>query len=132
MTWRRVCVQLATESGKIMGTNFVLPVRSVVQAETASGSISLSLKQFAGIVNIVTGGSVTCTGGAFANDPTPCQITVRDGMNHVEFQTVNCEDQNDCNYSGAISITSNSGDVSLDVTAWDRNTDPGVDVTCTA
>jgi hypothetical protein len=75
---------------------------------------------------------VTCTGGAFANDPTPCQITVRDGMNHVELQTVNCEDQNDCYYSGAISITSNSGDVSLAVAAWDRNTDPGVDVSCAA
>lgn len=60
------------------------------------------------------------------------QVTVVGGVSHVELQTVNCEAQGDCLYTGAISITSTSGDVSLNIQEWDRSTDAGFTVSCAA
>ncbi len=58
------------------------------------------------------------------------QITVRDGMNYVEQQLVNCLDEGDCYYTGSVSITSLTGDVTITVADWDRTT--LIDVSCVA
>jgi hypothetical protein len=78
----------------------------------------LRLSRFAGIVNIVTAGRITCTGSGFENTTDPCPMETTNGRHYVKMASVNCAAVGDCQYSGVVSVTSASGAVFLDIAAW--------------
>lgn len=116
----REAVKVATASGRVTLSRLAMAQRGVVQVETSSGDISVSLSRFAGIISIVTGGDLSC-GGAGFDSSTPCEFTSSNGLKIVEEATANCASQNDCPYQGELVITSDSGRVSVNIDAWARS-----------
>ena len=108
----------ASGSGSVEGTRLRMGM-GTVQAETDSGAVELDLATFAGSVNIVTGGRITCTGAGFDLSPA-CEVTRINGQNHVQLSSINCEAQGDCLYAGSLTVTSGTGSVKLHADAWDR------------
>ena len=52
-----------------------------LQIETTSGDVTVQATQFAGIVSVVTAGTVACSGGGF---PAPCATVSENSLNVVE------------------------------------------------
>ena len=124
----RESLKISTTQGGVLITELVAGPRAVVQVETSEGSIVLRAKQFRGIVSIVTGGAVKCSGGGFerrfssdgSREVDPCVgAKAGDGgsLTFVEEARVNCvtaSNRNDCAYLGEVTIVSNSGSVVLE------------------
>lgn len=123
----RESLKISTTAGSVLISDLVAGARAVIQVETNDGSIVLRVKQFQGIVSVVTGGSVKCSGEGFekrySSDGTteidPCRNSAAAGssLTFVEEARVNCvtaANRNDCAYLGEVTIVSNSGNVILD------------------
>lgn len=87
--------------------------------ETDSGEVRVHAHKFAGIVSVVTGGRLRCSGLGFdkrdaqGRPSDPCTATEQrtDGLVVVERVKVNCASagpscSDDCPYLGELSITS--------------------------
>lgn len=126
-------LRIATVQGGVRLTDLRVAPRGVVQIETDNGDVIINAAGFAGILSIVTGGDVTCTGDGFdtvtvnGNPVPPCtpESGRTDGLSVVERVKVNCarsatRPRDDCPYLGEMTITSKFGNVILTMAAWDR------------
>lgn len=114
-------LRVAADSAPVTLTNIRADARVSVQVETGAGGVYIRATAYAGVVSVVTSGTVTCAGAGFDSN-APCAV-VRpggNGANIVEGETVNCARIGDCPYAGALTITSNSGNVVLVMDAWAR------------
>lgn len=134
----REAMRAATVSGSVRIEGALLDPRAVLQVETDSGEVRIHAKQFAGIVSIVTGGGLRCSGLGFdardaqgrPTDPCTSQEDRVDGLAVVERVQVNCAHagpgcSNDCPYLGELSITSQHGTVELVMDKWLPSGDRG-------
>ena len=60
-----------------------------VQIETTAGDVSLKIAQFAGVVSVVTTGTVKCSGTAFGTASSPCTAVSDNALNVVEQVKLN-------------------------------------------
>jgi len=112
-------IKIATTSGRVLLTAVRASTRAVVQVETSSGNINIDLLEFRGIVSVVSGGRVSCAGGGF-DGPQACPAQAANGLTVVEEATANCAANSDCAYQGELIITSDSGDVTINIASWPR------------
>jgi hypothetical protein len=111
-------IKVATTTGRVLLSSISANPRAVVQVETSSGNIDIDLKQFKGIISIVTGGSVRCSGGGLDGGAAACATTTTNGLQVVEEATANCAQAQDCAYQGELIVTSERGDVSINLAQW--------------
>ena len=113
-------IKVATTSGRVLLTGIKASTRAVVQVETSSGNINIDLLEFRGIVSVVSGGRVTCSGAGF-DGTQACPSQQSNGLTIVEEATANCAENNDCAYQGELIVTSDSGDVAISIASWPRS-----------
>lgn len=118
-------LRASTSSGAVTLSRLALGARAAVQLETDAGAISLDATSFAGVVSVVTGGTVSCAGAGFVLQPVAgsatgvrCAVTAdvaTDGtaLAVVEAAYVNCDPATTCAYLGGVSIVSARGNVAL-------------------
>lgn len=121
-----VSLKASTGTGPVSLQRLRIGARGGIQVETDTGGISVYATQFAGILSVVTGGSVSCTGTGF-DDANPCSQagvseTGADGgrLSVVEAVRVNCAARGDCPYLGGVTITSSLGSVVIRMDRWTR------------
>jgi len=121
-------LRASTSTGAISVTRAIFGARAAVQLESDAGAITLDATAFRGIVSVVTGGPVSCSGAGFARQPLPGSPTgdlgppcvfstevATDGttLTVVEAAYVNCDAATTCPYLGGVSVVSARGSVTL-------------------
>jgi len=119
-------LKVSTSDGKVELNSMKLSLRAGIQVDTDIGNIEIWTNQFAGIVSVVTGGTITCTGTGFDGTAAPCSSQTTDvgadgtSLSVLEQVNVNCQAKGDCPYLGGITITSARGNVILRMDKWVR------------
>jgi hypothetical protein len=118
-------LRVSTTDGKVTIAQLRLAARAGLQIDTDAGAVEVWASNFAGILSVVTGGSVTCTGAGF-DEAQPCSRRTAEAgadgtpLTVVEQVNVNCLTRGDCAYLGGVTITSARGDVLVRMDKWVR------------
>lgn len=118
-------VKVSTGTGLVSMDRMILALRAGIQVDTDSGDITVQATRFAGIVSIVTGGSISCSGRGF-DDAHPCSTPSVDyggdgsALKVIEQVDVNCQAIGDCAYLGGVTVTSARGNVNIVMDKWTR------------
>ncbi len=112
-------IKVATTSGRVLLVAVRANSRAVVQVETSTGNVNIDLLQFRGIISVVTGGKVECAGAGF-DGTVACPGQRTNGLYVVEEATANCAANNDCAYQGELIVTSDTGNVVINIASWPR------------
>lgn len=118
-------VRITNRDGEVFAEGINFALGGGMQIETTTGGVRVHARKFAGILSIITSGTITCTGNGFDNaDPcdNPTVETGSDGtnVNVIEDAPVNCLAANDCLYLGSIAITSAFGNIEIVMDSWNR------------
>jgi hypothetical protein len=124
-------LRATTRGAPVALTALALLDRASVQVDTDTGAVRLEAARFAGVLAVVTGGTVSCAGKGFgaaatAGGADPCAVAAAaaavagraplaaDGtpLSVVEGLPINCAGSA-CAYLGTVVITSALGDVAL-------------------
>lgn len=116
----RDILKAATQYGSVEITGLTVAMGASVQIETIEGKIEVHLQQFAGIVSVLSGGQISCSGEGFDRE---CVAQSEEGTELAQADTtINCAAQGDCPYRGELIITSELGSVEIVADLWDRST----------
>jgi hypothetical protein len=125
-------IRASTTGGSVQILKSRFTLGAGVQVDSDDGHITIWASRFAGILSIVTSGTITCSGSGFdlqksgSTSSTPCSDrTVELGadgtsLTVVDQSTVNCAAKGDCPYLGSVVITSARGNVNVIMDAWSR------------
>lgn len=115
-------IRVSTNSGLLDFKDIIMGERGVVQIESEVGDVELRFKRFKGIVSIASEGNIECSGEGFDEDgEEKCPVSSRDGdMKNVDQVNANCEETNDCPYSGEITVVTRRGNVKIHIEKWDN------------
>jgi hypothetical protein len=103
-------LRISTIGGSVTLRGLLVGNRAVVQVETSSGAVTISMARFSGIASIATAGTITCSGVGFGS-AAPCTFSIENGLKVVEQVAINCA--NNCPYNSQLSVTSQTGNIVL-------------------
>lgn len=125
-------IRASTTGGSVQILKSMFTLGAGVQVDSDDGHVTIWASRFAGILSIVTSGTITCSGSGFdvqksgSTSSSPCSDRSvelgADGtsLTVVDQSTVNCAAKGDCPYLGSVVVTSARGNVNIIMDAWKR------------